>query len=70
MNYNIDHPNHYNQVPGVECIDVAEKFGFCLGNSIKYIWRSKHKGNRIEDLKKAIWYIEREISNIEQGKNE
>jgi hypothetical protein len=70
MSHSVDHPRHYNQVSGIECIDVAEKFGFCLGNSIKYIWRSEHKGNRIEDLKKAIWYIEREISNIEQGKNE
>jgi hypothetical protein len=59
----VDHPQHYGQHPsGVECIDVVEHFGFNLGNAVKYIWRADHKGNAIEDMRKAIWYVEREIA--------
>ena len=57
----VNHPDHYNQVTGIECIDVAENFGFNLGNAMKYIWRSDHKDAPVEDLKKAAWYIQREI---------
>jgi hypothetical protein len=60
---NVDHPLHYNsQGSGIECIDVVEWMGFSLGNAIKYIWRADHKGNAIEDLEKARWYIDREIA--------
>jgi hypothetical protein len=60
---NVDHPRHYTQHPsGVECIDVTEHMGFCLGNAVKYIWRADLKNDAIEDLRKAIWYIEREIN--------
>jgi len=63
---NVDHPPHYCGHPsGVECIDVAEHFNFCLGNALKYIWRSDHK-NGVEDLRKARWYIEREIQRRER----
>lgn len=66
-NNTIDHPNHYNDHPsGAECIDIAEWFPFNLGNAIKYIWRSGKKGDRIEDLKKARWYLDREIVRLEQ----
>lgn len=59
----VNKPNHYLKHPsGIECIQITEHYGFCLGNAIKYLWRSEHK-NGIEDLKKAIWYIEREIAN-------
>lgn len=59
----VNHPPHYNAHPsGVECISVVEHMGFNLGNAIKYIWRADEKGNAIEDLKKAAWYVEREIS--------
>jgi hypothetical protein len=59
---NVDHPLHYNsQGSGIECIDVVEWMGFSLGNAIKYIWRADHKGNDIEDLEKARWYLDREI---------
>lgn len=62
MNDNVNNPKHYNSHPsGVECIQVTEHMGFCLGNAIKYIWRADEKGKAIEDLRKAIWYIEREI---------
>lgn len=59
----INHPAHYNRHPsGIECIDVVEHFGFNVGNAIKYLWRADHKGNAIEDLSKAKWYVEREIN--------
>ena len=62
---NVNHPQHYTSHPsGVECIDIAEHMSFCLGNAVKYIWRSDGKGKRIEDLRKAMWYIEREIERI------
>jgi len=59
----VNHPTHYNAVPGIECIDVVENFGFNLGNAIKYIWRAglKRDSDWKVDLEKAIWYIEREI---------
>ncbi len=64
----VDHPNHYNQITGVECIDVIEqlKLGFNLGNTLKYIWRCDDKGKRVQDLKKAAWYLQREINNAEK----
>lgn len=59
----VNHPPHYTSHPsGVECIDVVEHMGFNLGNAIKYIWRADLKGDAVEDLKKAAWYVNREIS--------
>ena len=49
----------------VECITVVERFNFNRGNAIKYIWRAGEKGDEIEDLKKAAWYIAREIHRLE-----
>lgn len=58
----VNHPPHYTKHPsGVECIDIVEHFNFNLGNAIKYVWRADHK-NGIEDLEKAVWYLNREIS--------
>jgi hypothetical protein len=58
----VNHPKHYTSHPsGVECIQVTEHMSFCLGNAVKYIWRADLKGKDIEDLKKAAWYIDREI---------
>lgn len=63
----INHPDHYNVHPaGIECIDVVEYFNFNLGNAIKYIWRAGLKGNEIEDLEKAAWYIHREIERLQK----
>lgn len=60
-------PHHYRAHPsGVECIDVTEHMGFCLGNAVKYIWRVGLKGDAIEDLKKARWYLDREIARLER----
>jgi len=59
---NINHPKHYTSHPsGIEHIQVTEHMNFCLGNAVKYIWRCDEK-NGIEDLKKAVWYLNREIA--------
>lgn len=59
----VNHPSHYRSHPsGIECIQVTEGFGFCIGNAIKYLWRADEKGNALEDLHKARWYIERELA--------
>jgi hypothetical protein len=58
----VNHPAHYT-TGGVETIDFieAKQLNYNLGNVVKYITRADHKGNRIEDLRKAKWYLEREI---------
>lgn len=61
----VNHPNHYTSHPsGVECIQVTEHYNFCVGNAIKYLWRAGLKNNKIEDLEKARWYVDREIERI------
>ena len=63
---NVNHPKHYNSHPsGVEAITVCEHMGFNIGNAIKYLWRADHK-NGLEDLKKSVWYINREIAKKEK----
>lgn len=58
----INHPPHYTAHPsGIECIEITEHMGFNLGNAVKYIWRADLKADAIEDLKKAVWYIKREL---------
>ena len=58
----VNHPPHYKSHPsGVECIQVTEHMNFCLGNAVKYIWRADLKGDSIQDLEKAAWYLDREI---------
>ncbi len=65
----VNHPSHYTDGK-IEVIDYIEdkQLGFCLGNAIKYISRSgkKYKDKEVEDLKKAIWYIQRRIYEIEK----
>ena len=63
----INHPQHYNQ--GIEAIDYIEshKMNFNIGNVIKYVTRAKHKGTELQDLKKALWYLDREIKRLEKG---
>jgi uncharacterized protein DUF3310 len=62
----INHPSHYTSHPsGIECIEVVEHMPFNVGNAIKYLWRAGLKGSLIEDLKKARWYIDREIQRLE-----
>ena len=60
-------PDHYRRHPsGIEAIEITECFNFCMGNAIKYIWRAGGKADAIEDLRKAVWYLEREIQRRTQ----
>lgn len=62
VNTLVDHPEHYNKhLSGIECIQVVQHFNFNMGNAIKYIWRADDKGNPIQDLEKAIKYLQFEI---------
>lgn len=70
---NVNHPPHYNNSAAkcecgrrVECIDVTRHLSFNIGNAIKYLWRCELKDNTLEDLKKAIWYIQDEIAQKEK----
>lgn len=66
----VNHPKHYTSHPsGIECIQITEHLSFTIGNAIKYLWRADEKGG-VEDLQKAVWYINREISKREQAKQE
>lgn len=63
----VNHPPHYTSHPsGIECIQVTEHFGFNLGNAIKYIWRADEKGTDLKCLRKARWYVDREIQKRER----
>ena len=66
---NVNHPAHY-KMGGIETIDFleAKNLNYNLGNVVKYITRADYKGNKIEDLKKAQWYLNRELSNLEKLK--
>jgi len=61
----VNHPAHY-KVGGIETIDFieAKKLNYRLGNVIKYLTRADYKGNKLQDLKKAQWYLEREIESL------
>jgi Protein of unknwon function (DUF3310) len=70
----VNHPSHYTSSPAkcskcghpIECIDVVESMTFNLGNAAKYIWRQGKKSgsDAVTDLKKAAWYLAREIKNL------
>ncbi len=64
----VNHPAHYN-AGKIEVIDAIEdwKLGFNDGNVVKYVARAPHKGKEIEDLKKARWYLDRHIANLEKA---
>lgn len=63
----VNHPPHYTAHPsGIEAITICEHFNFCVGNAIKYLWRAGLKGDALEDLKKAEWYVKREIERREK----
>ena len=61
----VNHPDHY-KVGGIETIDFieAKQLTYNIGNVVKYITRADHKGDRLENLKKAQWYLNRELSHI------
>ena len=74
----VNHPAHYNSHPsGIECIEIARHHNFNIGNTIKYLWRAGLKSEegmedtdkQVEDLNKAIWYIQDEIKRITEFNN-
>ena len=79
QNSNVEHPTHYNNKRGIECIDAmiaafgkSEAVTFCKINAFKYLWRAENKGKYKEDMEKAAWYINKanellavEVSNID-----
>lgn len=73
---NVNHPVHYTQ-GGIECIDALKAAtaglegieAVCTANAIKYLWRWKHK-NGIEDIDKAIWYLERLRKEVHWNDND
>ena len=75
VNDNVNHPKHYTNHPsGIECIEITRHYCFTIGNAIKYLWRAglkteegmTNKQKEIEDLKKAIWYINDRIKQLEK----
>ncbi|MFI2909438.1 DUF3310 domain-containing protein [Streptomyces sp. PDY-4] len=67
----VNHPSHYTWLPnGIEVIDLTEHLSFNRGNAVKYIARAgrKNSATELEDLRKARWYIDREISRMENTK--
>lgn len=74
----VNHPKHYNSHPsGIECIEIARHYCFSIGNAFKYLWRAglkkdncvKDIDKEIEDLEKAIWYINDRIKQLKEIKN-
>lgn len=65
----VNSPSHYNQYKGLEVIDITEKLNFNRGNAVQYISRAGFKGedSEIQDLEKALWYVEREIKSTPDG---
>jgi hypothetical protein len=65
LSSSVDHPPHYNQ-SSIEVIDAIEawELDFHDGNVVKYLVRAKHKGHELEDLQKALWYLQRKINLI------
>lgn len=64
----VDHPRHYCLPSGLECIDVIEALGlpFHLANAFKYLWRAGRKLDEVEDVRKAIWYLQRWVDRHEE----
>lgn len=72
MSDQVNHPSHYKGIGGIEAIDVIEgfKLGYTLGNVIKYVLRADRKGFALVDLRKARWYLDREIEQRERAETE
>ena len=68
----VNSPPHYRSHPsGVECIEITQHMNFCLGNAMKYIWRAGLKSeDAVQDLRKAVWYLEQEIERLEVANEE
>jgi|TARA_R110001606_G_scaffold348552_1_gene498094 hypothetical protein len=62
----VNHPSHYTSHPsGIEAIEVTRHMNFNLGNAVKYVWRADLKGNSLQDLQKARFYINDEIERLQ-----
>lgn len=71
MSEKVDHPPHYGGADDpYEAIKVIEawRLGFHLGNAVKYICRAGRKDDELEDLKKALWYLNRHVKNLEDAR--
>jgi hypothetical protein len=74
----VNHPKHYQHPSGVECITVARHHDFNIGNALKYIWRAGLKQEQgisplekqIEDLQKAVWFLQDEIRFLQTKQQE
>ena len=73
----VNHPSHYHSTylhaacgSRSECIDVVRHMNFDVGNAVKYCWRAGAKGDEVEDLEKAIWYLQDRISEIKRLREE
>lgn len=73
---NVNHPSHYTSHPsGIECITITRHYCFAIGSAIKYLWRAglkkeqglEDKEKEIEDLRKAIWFINDRIKQLSNG---
>lgn len=63
MNDLVNHPPHYTRHPsGVECITITRHMNFNLGNVIKYVWRADLKNDAVQDLQKALFYLQDELN--------
>lgn len=62
----VNHPAHYTRHPsGVECYEISQHLSAAVAQAFQYIWRAESKGNPVEDYKKAVWWLEREIERLE-----
>lgn len=60
----VNHPTHYTR-GRVECITVTSQLDFCIGNTVKYVWRFRDKNNPVQDLRKAAWYLDYALTHPE-----
>lgn len=58
-------PDHYKKYP-VECIELTQHMNFCVGNAVKYLYRAGDKDDYVQDLQKAVWYINQEIARVKK----
>ena len=66
MSDNVDHPSHYQFSNGIEVIQLTEQLSFLRGNVVKYVCRAgrKSSSSELEDLRKAAWYLQRELNRV------
>ena len=60
----VNHPPHYTAYEGFEVIDITKQLDFLYGNAVKYILRAPHKSNEVEDIEKAIWYLNKKLEEL------